>query len=163
MYTEKAKPYSDGKNWSNTYLTDPRLLELLGPFDTDPCVHTEMPWKTATTMYDINTDGLKQEWVGRVWMNPPYRDNMVFAEKFIQAEWGICLLNGKSTETRSTQLIMKNSACIWFPLGRLSFYRPNGEEIKVKFFNNILIGLTDEDRNSFVKAKEVYGGEIFVH
>lgn len=33
----KAKPYSDQKNWSNTYLTDPKILKIIGPFDTDPC------------------------------------------------------------------------------------------------------------------------------
>ena len=160
-YGKTNTAYSDQKNWSNTYLTDPRLLELLGPFDTDPCVHTEMPWRTAETMYNINDDGLAQEWNGRVFMNPPYRGVMKWAHKFVNAESGICLLNGRSTETKATQLIMEASDCIWFPSGRLTFYRPDGSSYDQKWFSSVLIGLHVRDRVGFDRAQNVYGGQVF--
>lgn len=156
-------PYSDQKNWSNTYLTDPELLKLLGPFDTDPCVHTEMPWKTATNMFNIEDDGLSRTWEGRVFMNPPYRGVMKWAKKFIDSRDGVALLNGRSTETRATQVIMDRSEAIWFPEGRLSFFKPDGSAWPQKWFPSLLIGLSSLDLNSFKKAQEVYGGVIYVH
>lgn len=162
MYTEVSKAYSDQKNWSNTYLTDPKLLELLGPFDTDPCVHTEMPWKTADIMYDITKDGLKQEWEGRVFMNPPYRGVMKWAERFCTSGSGIALLNGRSTETKATQLIMHRSYCIWFPKGRLTFFKADGTPYEQKWFSSVLIGLSEIDYAAFIAAQKEYGGNIFV-
>lgn len=162
MYGETNKAYSDQKKWSNTYLTDPKLLEQLGHFDTDPCVHTEMPWPTANTMYNINDDGLKQEWKGRVFMNPPYRNVMVWAKKFAQCEAGVALLNGRSTETKATQTIMRASHSIWFPEGRLSFFKPDGTRWEQKWFPSLLIGLTKEDTKTFELASQMYGGVIYV-
>lgn len=162
MYTETSKAYSDQKNWSNTYLTDPRLLELLGPFDTDPCVHTDMPWRTATNMYSLIEDGLNQEWEGRVFMNPPYRGVLKWADKFCNADSGIALLNGRSTETKATQLIMECSYCIWFPKGRLTFYKADGSPYEQKWFSSVLLGLTKLDWAAFVIAQKTYGGNIFV-
>jgi len=160
-YGETNKAYSDQSNWSNTYLTDPKLLGLLGPFDTDPCVHTEMPWATADIMYNINDDGLSKDWFGRIFMNPPYRGVLKWAKRFIEAESGIALLNGRSTETKATQLIMEYSDCIWFPKGRLSFFKSDGTPFPQKWFSSLLIGLSPLDRVGFTKAKEVYGGEIY--
>ncbi len=162
-YGETNKAYSDQKNWSNTYLTDPKLLDILGPFDTDPCVHTEMPWKTADVMYNINDNGLEQEWKGRVFMNPPYRHVMSWAEKFVQCHSGIALINGRSPETRATQLMMKNSYCVWFPQGRLTFYKPDGSPFEQKWFPSILIGLTPEDHDAFSEASRTYNGVILIN
>lgn len=154
-------PYSDQKNWSNTYLTDPKLIELLGPFDTDPCTPPEMPWKTASNMFTEEQDGLKQDWSGRVFMNPPYRGVMKWAKKFIYSDNGIALLNGRSTETKATQLIMNESKCIWFPEGRLSFYKIDGTAWPQKWFPSLLIGLGKIDMEKIEYAKETYGGKIY--
>lgn len=157
------KPYSDQKNWSNTYLTDPKLLELLGPFDTDPCCPEDMPWKTASLMYTEGLDGLSENcpWVGRVFMNPPYRGVLKWASKFVKAKAGIALLNGRSTETKATQLIMDHSKVIWFPHGRLTFYKTDGTPWEQKWFPSLLIGLSEEDEDGIYNASEVYGGQIY--
>lgn len=157
----EAKAYSDQKNWSNTYLTDPKLIELLGPFDLDPCVHTEMPWKTAERSFTIEDDGLQQEWEGRVFMNPPYRNVVQWARKFVKCLSGVALLNGRATETQATQIIMNHSNSIWFPRGRLTFFKPCGEPFKQKWFPSLLIGLDQKDTQSFQRAQEVYGGQIY--
>lgn len=162
MYNESSKPYSDQKNWSNTYLTDPKLLRLLGHFDTDPCTPEDMPWKTAETMYTEKDDGLSKEWSGRVFMNPPYRGVLRWAEKFVQAESGIALLNGRATETKATQLIMSCSSCIWFPKGRLEFFKTDGSPYEQKWFPSLLIGLHRRDTDYFHKAAEEYGGVVYV-
>ena len=57
---------------NETWLTPPEYIRTLGPFDTDPCCPPNMPWRTATTMYTKADDGLKSQWFGRVWLNPPF-------------------------------------------------------------------------------------------
>ncbi len=120
-----------------------------------------MPWRTAETMYNIEDDGLKQEWKGRVFMNPPYRGVMKWAEKFVDSDSGIALLNGRSTETKATQRIMELSYAIWFPKGRLTFFKEDGSAYEQKWFSNILIGLEKIDWAFMVEAQKVYGGTIY--
>lgn len=159
---KNQRAYSDKTSWSDTYLTDPNLMALLGPFDLDPCCPPDMPWQTATHMLTPKEDGLSVDWSeARVWMNPPYRDVVKWAEKFLQAKSGIALLNGRSTDTQATQMIMSECDTIWFPKGRLSFYKPSGAKYENKWFSNILLALTPEDSLYMEKASEVYGGVIF--
>jgi hypothetical protein len=56
------------------WLTPPEILSVLGRFDLDPCAAPPpRPWATANHHFDgFNYDGLKEPWLGRVWMNPPY-------------------------------------------------------------------------------------------
>ena len=51
---------------TTTWLT-PRSL---GRFDLDPCAAPG--WPTADEHYILPTDGLREPWTGRVWLNPPY-------------------------------------------------------------------------------------------
>jgi hypothetical protein len=172
----KAKPYSDQVNWSNTYLTDPKLVKLLGPFDMDPCCPPKMPWRTAKVMitdgyaprsrrravYPVEGCGLEIAWKGRVFMNPPYRGVMAWAKRFAEHGYGIALLNGRSTETRATQLIMNHARAIWFPNGRLTFYRVTGKPFHQKWFPSLLLGMGIEDVKKLQRAQKQYGGYIFL-
>ena len=162
MYKDKSKPYSDQKNWSNTYLTDPKLIELLGPFDLDPCCPENMPWQTAARMVTEKEDGLSFHWNNdRVFMNPPYRGVMKWADKFVNAKCGIALLNGRATETKAVQLIMHYSSCIWFPEGRLTFYKIDGSPWEQKWFPSLLIGMKTFDQIQIQKAQKIYGGQVY--
>lgn len=143
----KSRAYTtSGKAWSDTYLTDPALVKALGPFSIDPCCPPDMPWATAKVMLTKEQDGLKTPWrKGRAWMNPPYRDNLPWALRFVAHRNGICLLNGRSTQTKTTQVILKNCAGVFLPDKRLAFYKVDGTAWDGKWFNNILIGMTAED------------------
>lgn len=44
--------------------------EIYGPFDLDVCANKENA--KCTKYFDKDQDGLKQEWIGKCWMNPPY-------------------------------------------------------------------------------------------
>ncbi|MEI7818004.1 MAG: DNA N-6-adenine-methyltransferase [Desulfuromonadales bacterium] len=56
------------------WLTPKEMLDVLGPFDLDPCSPTVRPWPTARLHFTIEDDGLTSPWpLGcSVWMNPPY-------------------------------------------------------------------------------------------
>jgi len=157
----KATHYSDQKNWSNTYLTDPKLVKLLGPFNIDPCCPSKMPWRTAGWMLNTEDDGLRCVWRGRVFMNPPYRGVLRWAKKFADHGNGVALLNGRSTETRATQVIMERSRAIWFPSGRLTFFKVTGEPFEQKWFPSLMIGMTERDLKALKKAQKEYGGIIY--
>lgn len=160
----KAQPYSDQTNWSNDYLTDPALIKLLGPFDTDPSCPVTMPWPTAKTMHHFGaSDGLAAAWTGRVFMNPPYRGVVKWADKFAAHANGIALLNGRSTETRATQTILRAAAALWLPEGRLTFFKTNGEPWPQKWFPSLLIAMTAFDVERMQAASAHFGGVVLVN
>jgi hypothetical protein len=148
----KATHYSDQKNWSNNYLTDPKLIKALGRFDLDPACPPKMPWRTARHMWTEKEDGLKREWRGRVWLNPPYRNVMEWTEKLAAHEPGGCaLLNGRSTETRATQHLLQNCAGLYLFLGRLTFWRTDGKPFPQRWFPSLLIGMKQRDAAEMVE------------
>src|SRR4051812_27394053 len=71
---------------SNEWYTPPTLLapvrELWGEIDMDPASCDEAQKVVqATTFYTKATDGLAQEWWGRVFLNPPYGDPLPWITK----------------------------------------------------------------------------------
>lgn len=67
-YIATDPPSQKGK--TNTWLTPLSLVRELGVFDLDPCGYPGHA--TAERLICLPNDGLKQEWHGRVWLNPPY-------------------------------------------------------------------------------------------
>ena len=57
---------------TDEWYTPKEIIDALGEFDLDLCAPANPLWQTAKVMYNKNVDGLKQEWKGRVWLNPPY-------------------------------------------------------------------------------------------
>ena len=59
---------------TDTWLTPPEMISILGPFDLDPCAAPEpRPWPTASVHYTrAEGDGLARLWNGFCWVNPPY-------------------------------------------------------------------------------------------
>lgn len=95
------KFYSKQENTTDVWLTPPGLIAQLGEFDLDPCSPNNLPWKTARTFYSLDNgqDGLALEWVGRVWLNPPYSNWVPFVEKLKVHNNGIALIFAR-TETK---------------------------------------------------------------
>jgi len=68
---------ASGQGKNNEWFTPAQYVELarevLGAFDLDPA-SCEIANRTvkAAKFYSLEDDGLKYEWHGRVWMNPPW-------------------------------------------------------------------------------------------
>jgi phage N-6-adenine-methyltransferase len=114
---------------TDVWLTPPHILEALGPFDLDPCSSEDRPWDTAKTHYTIKDDGLRQEWSGRVWCNPPYGPKMgPFLSKLAAHSGGGTALIFARTETKAFfDQVWDKATAILFIKGRLKFHKPNGE------------------------------------
>jgi phage N-6-adenine-methyltransferase len=122
------------------WYTPPRLLEaareVLGGIDLDPASDTlAQAHVKAARFFTRDEDGLAQSWHGRVWLNPPYAGAQVrdFTTKLCEEyEAGdvtaAVLLTNNATDTAWWQRAAKAAAAVCFPLGRVRFLRPGGEE-----------------------------------
>lgn len=116
-----------GTATTHDWLTPPEILQALGTFDMDPCASQFQPWRTATTQFTIEDDGLARDWVGRVWCNPPYGPH---AEKFLKRMAdhgnGIALIFAR-TETKTFQEhCWARADGMLFMAGRIKFRLPGG-------------------------------------
>lgn len=126
---------------THDWLTPPEILQALGPFDMDPCASQHQPWRTATTQFTIEDDGLARAWVGRVWCNPPYGPH---AEKFLKraAEHGnAVVLIFARTETKAFQeFCWRRASGMLFMAGRIRFRLPGGGVAGPAGAPSVLIG-----------------------
>ena len=113
------------------WLTPPSIIKALGEFDLDPCSPVNRPWPTAKHHYTMYDNGLVKEWIGRVWLNPPYGVEAVrWMRRMKTHNNGIALIPAR-TETRMY------FECVWgvaramlFVKGRMRFYMVNGKPAK---------------------------------
>ena len=116
---------------TDVWLTPPYIIEALGEFDLDPCSPIERYWDTAKKHYTIIDDGLKQEWSGRVWCNPPYgRECVKWLKKCAEHGNSMTLIFAR-TETRMFfDEVWDKASAILFLKGRLKFYNTEGIQAK---------------------------------
>lgn len=79
---------------SDDYYTPSWLFEDMGiRFDVDVAAPPGgVPWVPADRFFTKADDGLAQEWVGRVWMNPPYSNSTPWVRKFVAHANGVALV-----------------------------------------------------------------------
>lgn len=113
---------------SNDWLTPPRLLGQLGDFNLDPCAHPKQFYRTAKTMIAPPNDGLAAQWTGRVWLNPPYGQQIVkWMERMANHNNGIALVPARTeVESWFWPFVWEAAHSVFFLRGRLYFYTPNG-------------------------------------
>ena len=112
---------------ADEWLTPPDLIDALGLFDLDPCAPIERVWSTAAQHYTIEDDGLRQQWAGRVWLNPPYSQAGKWLARLAEHNHGTALVFAR-TETRLWfDHIWPKATGILFLKGRLHFHYANGK------------------------------------
>ena len=135
-YTETKKPHVSFNSGNNEWYTPPEIIEAarlaMGSIDLDPA-SSEIAQKTvrAGEYYTAETNGLKHEWHGNVFMNPPYASDMI--GRFIQKlndeyrnyKQAIVLVNN-ATETEWFNDLVSIASAICFPKSRVKFYMPDG-------------------------------------
>ena len=117
------------------YIEAARLV--LGAIDLDPATSEQAQLLVrATKFFTEKTDGLKQEWHGRVWLNPPYHRELapLFIDKLIgeitaRHVSAAIVLTNNSTDTEWFAQAEAACAAMCFTKGRIKFTEPNGKEV----------------------------------
>ncbi len=108
-----------------------RVRQVLGSVDLDPatCAAAQKIVK-AKRFFTKKEDGLKQEWPGRVWLNPPYAQPGIahyvskLCREYVAGRTAeAVLLTHNHTDTVWFHEIAKHAAAICFTRGRVKFYR----------------------------------------
>ena len=111
--------------------------EVMGGIDLDPA-SSEIANRNvkAEKFYTEADNGLEQEWIGRVWMNPPYERGL--CDKFMDVlatcvesgdvEAAIVLVNN-ATDTKWFARAFQSCAALCFPTGRIKFRAPDGSSV----------------------------------
>jgi ParB family chromosome partitioning protein len=115
---------------NNEWYTPPEFIaaavKVMGAIDLDPASSKEANSVVqAKRFFTKKENGLKQQWSGRVWMNPPYELGLIkqFSEKFAieNISEGICLVNN-ATETNWFQTMARACSAMCFPSKRIRFW-----------------------------------------
>lgn len=145
---------------SDEWYTPKWVIDLLGPFDLDPCSPVIRPYDTAKVHYNSTDNGLSQEWSGRVWLNPPY--SRVLLEQFVKKMAGhgngIALLVNLQDNVLWQEVIFPTASSMIFMRHRVKFLRPDGTS-GTPFFGSCLVAWGAENdrvlRQSGIEGKYV--------
>lgn len=110
------------------WLTPPEIIEVLGPFDLDPCAPINRPWPTAAKHFTVEDDGLAQSWAGRVWMNPPYGSEVeAWMNRLATHGQGTALIFARTETEAFHRTVWQRADAVLFLHGRLYFHHVSGQ------------------------------------
>lgn len=109
--------------------------KVLGCIDLDPATSEFGQSRVlAQDFFTKDDDGLKKEWNGRVWLNPPYSQPLIgkFIEKAISELDDsnidqMIILTHNYTDTAWFHLAESRAACLCFTKGRIRFESSDGK------------------------------------
>jgi phage N-6-adenine-methyltransferase len=124
----------------NEWYTPDEYLDLarqvLGGIDLDPASNEVANERVgAARFFTAESNGLAQNWAGRIWLNPPYAQPLIaeFADKMVE-EWTVLsqveaaiVLTNDCTDTAWFHHLAKACTAICFTRGRIRFISPHGE------------------------------------
>ena len=114
---------------TDSWITPKRIIDILGPFDLDPCACDPQPWPTAQRMITEREDGLSVHWPWSsfVWMNPPYgRALGTWIERLAKHNNGIALVFARTDTSALFTWVWPYASCLLFVRGRITFCTPDG-------------------------------------
>lgn len=119
------------KMGKDEWLTPPEIIKALGEFHLDPCSPINRPWDTALWHYSTLNNGLSREWLGRVWLNPPYgKETGKWLEKLADHGNGIALIFARTDTEMFFNYVWARAHAILFIKGRLFFHHVDGSRAK---------------------------------
>jgi hypothetical protein len=121
-----------------------------------------VPWIPTKRHLTLTQDGLKTQWEGFVWLNPPYglRNGMqAWLDKFVAHRNGVILLPGYTYTKWWHDFIVKTD-CLLFPLFKLHFIGPlsNGSNSTMP---NCLAAIGGKETAAVRRAAETGFGRLF--
>jgi len=119
----------------NEGYTPPEYIEMvrrvMSSIDLDPASNEyAQEVVKAKVYYSEDDNGLDRDWIGNVWMNPPYANKLIvqFIDKLInekQVTQAIVLTNN-NTDTQWFKKLFNWADLLCFTTGRINFYKKDG-------------------------------------
>lgn len=138
-------PHVQHNSGKDGWFTPPTIARrVLGVFDNwidlDPASCEDANKLVRAQRYYTKEDnGLKYDWIGNVYLNPPYKRKVIeaFIHKFITEYQLGNMLNGivvtnNATETKWGQALLKYSDAVCFPNGRIHFWPDSTNSTQTK-------------------------------
>lgn len=115
-----------------TWLTPRHIIQALGPFDLDPCAApSPRPWATADRHIELPDNGLSAEWIGRVWLNPPYgAEARRWMDKLAEHGDGVALIFARVDTAMFHDQVWSRADGVLFLRGRITFCDARGKPAK---------------------------------
>jgi len=134
--------------------TPPEIFQKLDmEFDIDVAAPIGgVDWIPCKKYFTKEEDGLKQDWEGTVWCNPPYgRNTKKWLEKFVDHNQGVALVFAR-TDTLWFHETVVNADAIVFMKGRVSFLN-RGQKSSSAGAGSMLIGCGQESVEALYNSK----------
>jgi len=141
---EQLRPHVANNSGDNEWYTPKPIIaaakEVMGGFDLDPA-SSEVANKVvgAVAIHTAEDNGLKHNWEGKLWLNPPYASDLIpkFMEKLASSvESGAVtealVLVNNATETKWFARLAGVSSYLCLPTGRVKFWHPSKESVPLQ-------------------------------
>lgn len=160
----KRKPHVSQNSGDNEWYTPQSYVnaarDVLGKIDLDPASSEEANKVVkAENIFTAADDGLKRDWAGKLWLNPPYTSDLVgkFIEKLAASvESGkvteALVLVNNATETKWFARLVSISSCLCFPTGRVKFWHPSKSATPLQGQCVAYVGKHDKNFHTSFKA-----------
>ena len=149
--------FERSENTKTEWLTPPELVKKLGDFDLDPCTPLRPPFVHAKNNYTVKDNGLKLDWFGRVYLNPPYGRGMeVWIEKLKNHGNGIALIFARTETKCFFEHIWDYADALLFVKGRIKFYDITGKTSGTPGAPSVFIAYGEENARR-LKDAEIQG------
>ncbi len=149
---------------SNEWYTPAYVFKSLGcHFDMDVAHPVIGKYCNVPTLYKLTEKGLESDWVGFVWMNPPFGNQKckyLWIDKFISHGNGIALFPDR-TSTTWWQHLAKESDCHLQVSGKIKFVNEFGVVGESPSNGTTLFAIGGRAKNALLNAQEYGLGTVF--
>ncbi len=138
-----------GKNdeWLTPIYIKKALFDCSGWFDIDPCEAKNRPDEFRYSKFCFTKNGLEQNWIGRIWCNPPFNryERPKWMKKMSEHNNGILLVPGACETDAFYQYVWGKASGILFLKGRPHFHYVDGTKAKANSGCTICLVAYGED------------------
>ena len=171
---ERQRPHVANNSGNNEWYTPAEYIEaaraVLGEIYLDPA-SSDIAQKTvkAKIYFTAEDDGLRYQWYGRTWMNPPYAADLIgkFTGKLVEhfaagdIPEAIVLVNN-ATETSWFQSMLDYASAVCFVRRRIKFVDQNGNPSGAPLQGQAILYLGD-DPARFTQHFAPFGAILYGH
>jgi hypothetical protein len=128
--------HQGSRSTTDEWLTPPEIVRHLGAFDLDPAAtcdaaHGKKTMVLAAKSYCKCDDGLRQQWKGRIFCNPPYgKETGKWLERLARHGNGIALIFARTDVGYFHDAVFRTAHALLFVKNRITFLRADGTKPK---------------------------------